>query len=154
MRVLIADDCPDNRDSLALLLEAWGFEVAVAADGLSALQAFQTCNPHVAILDIAMPGRDGWQVARQIREGGSAVLLVALSGLARQQDQEQSRLAGFDAHLVKPVEPLEIRQLLEGYRGLVDTLPPEEVTLILSECQGMLPDRPRRRRDTPVKPPG
>jgi CheY-like chemotaxis protein len=115
MRVLIADDCPDNRDSLALLLRAWGFEVAVAADGPSALEAFQTFNPHAAILDIAMPDLNGWHVARQVRDGGSATLLVALTGYARQQDQELSRQAGFDVHLVKPVEPMEIRQVLEAW---------------------------------------
>jgi len=115
MRVLIADDCPDNRDSLALLLQAWGFEVSVAADGPSALEAFRTFDPHAVILDIAMPGLDGWQVARQIRDEGSAVLLVALSGLTREQEQEQSRLAGCDAHLVKPVEPQEVRRLLDGW---------------------------------------
>jgi CheY-like chemotaxis protein len=153
MRVLIADDCPDNRDSLALLLRAWGFEVGVTADGPSALEAFQTFNPHAAILDIAMPLLDGWQVARQVRQGGSAVLLLALTGLARQQDQELSRLAGFDAHLIKPAEPEEIRQLLEGYRGVVETLPPEELTLILSEVRQHLPERPRRREKTPVTPP-
>jgi CheY-like chemotaxis protein len=150
MRVLIADDCPDNRDSLALLLRAWGFEVTVAADGPSALEAFGSFSPHAAILDIAMPGLDGWHVARQIRDGGSAVLLVALTGLARQEDQELSRLAGFDTHLVKPVEPLKIRQVLEGYRGLVETLPPEELTLLLSQCRQVLPDRPRPRQDTPA----
>jgi CheY-like chemotaxis protein len=144
MRVLIADDCPDNRDSLALLLRAWGFEVATAADGPSALEAFHTFCPHAAILDIAMPGLDGWQVARQIRQGGSAGLLVALTGLARRQDQELSRQAGFDTHLVKPVEPEEIRQLLEGHRGLVETLPPDEVTLILSEYRHL------RRKSRPA----
>jgi CheY-like chemotaxis protein len=152
MRVLIADDCPDNRDSLALLLRTWGFEVVTAADGLTALGAFQTFDPHAAILDIAMPGLDGWHVARHIRAAGSSVLLVALSGHAREQDQELSRLAGFDAHLVKPVEPLEIRGLLEGHRGLVETLPPDEVTLLISDLREMLPDRPPRQ-NTPSKPP-
>src|SRR5262245_39268436 len=129
MRVLIADDCPDNRDSLALLLRVWGFEVAVAADGPSALEAFEAFRPHAAILDIIMPGLDGWQVARQVRDGGSAVLLVALSGQACEADRELSRQAGFDVHLVKPVEPEEVRQVLEGSRGLVETLPPDELTL-------------------------
>src|SRR5262245_28278577 len=123
MRVLVADDCPDNRESLALLLRTWEFEVAVAADGLSALEAFGAFRPHAAIMDIAMPGLDGWQVARQVRGGGSAVLLVALSGHAGEQERELSRLAGFDFHFVKPVEPLEIRQVLEGSRGMVETLP-------------------------------
>jgi two-component system CheB/CheR fusion protein len=153
MRILIADDCPDNRDSLALLLRAWGFEVLVAADGISALEAFRTFAPHAAILDIAMPGLDGWDVARQVRGGDSTVLLIALSGHAREQDVEQSRLAGFDVHLVKPVEPSEIRRLLESHQNLVETLPPEELTLLISELRKMLPDRPSRQ-NTPARPPG
>jgi CheY-like chemotaxis protein len=153
MRVLVADDCPDNRDSLALLLRTWGFEVQVAADGHAALEAFGAFRPHAAILDIAMPGLDGWHVARQVRDGGSAVLLIALSGHAREQDRELSRQAGFDVHLVKPVEPLEVRQILEGSRGLVETLSPDEMTLLISECRNLLPDRPRSRHNTPVRPP-
>jgi CheY-like chemotaxis protein len=153
MRVLIADDCPDNRDSLALLLRAWGFEVVVAPDGQSALEAFRTFRPHAAILDIAMPWPDGWHVARQIRDGGSSILLIALTGHAREQDREQSRLAGFDVHLVKPVEPLEIRRLLEGSQGQVETLPPDEVTLLISDIRKKTPDRPPRQNKS-VKPPG
>jgi CheY-like chemotaxis protein len=150
MRVLIADDCLDNRDSLALLLRAWGFEVSVAADGPAALEAFQSFNPDAAILDIAMPGLDGWQVARQVRDGGSAVLLVALTGYARAQDEELSRLAGFDVHLVKPVEPVEVRQVLEGHRGLVETLPTDELTLIVSDCRKVLPIQSQSRQNTPA----
>jgi CheY-like chemotaxis protein len=147
------DDCPDNRDSLALLVRVWGFDTAVAADGPSALEAFRSFDPHAAILDIAMPGLDGWQVARQVRDAGSAVLLVALSGHAGERDKELSRLAGFDAHLVKPVEPAEVRRLLEGHRGLVETLPPEELTLLVSDCRKLLPGQPLPRRNTPVEPP-
>jgi two-component system CheB/CheR fusion protein len=66
-----------------------------------------------------MPDLDGWRVARQIRGSGSTVLLVALSGYGRQQEQELSRQAGFDIHLVKPVEPMEVRRVLEGHRDLV-----------------------------------
>jgi CheY-like chemotaxis protein len=152
MRVLIADDCPDNRDSLALLLGAWGFEVVVAADGLSALEAFRTFDPHAVILDIAIPGLDGCQVARQIRDGGSTVLLIALTGLARQQEQELSRLAGFDAHLVKPVEPQEVRRLLDGHQALIDTLPADELTQLISESRQMRLAR-SSLQNMPIKPP-
>jgi CheY-like chemotaxis protein len=114
--VLIADDCPDNRDSLTVLLRALGFEVHTAANGAAALEAFRAFRPQAAILDLAMPGMTGWQLARQVRqeEGGSTVLLIALSGHARELNQEQSRLAGFHAHLIKPASLLELRQRLDG----------------------------------------
>jgi CheY-like chemotaxis protein len=112
--VLIADDCPDTRDSLALLLRFWGYHVHVASDGLSALEAFQSFRPRAAILDIAMPGLDGWEVARLIRADDPAVLLIALTGYAGAEDFERSLWAGFDVHLVKPVEPAEFRLLLEA----------------------------------------
>jgi CheY-like chemotaxis protein len=116
MRVLIADDCSDNRDSLAVLLRALGYDVHAVPNGPTALEAFRAFRPQAAILDLAMPGMTGWQLARQVRqeEGGSTVLLIALSGHAREQDHEQSRQAGFDAHLVKPASIVELQQLLAG----------------------------------------
>jgi two-component system CheB/CheR fusion protein len=119
MRVLIADDCPDNRDSLAILLRALGYEVHTAPNGSAALQEFQVFRPQAAILDLAMPGMTGWQLARQIRQEQTeaTVLLIALSGHAGEQDQEQSRQAGFDAHLGKPTSLSELQRLLAGGAG-------------------------------------
>ena len=114
LRVLVVDDCPDNRECLALLLLASGHEVVFACDGPSALEAGRSFGPHVVLLDIALPGMDGWEVGRRLRErqGDRAVLLVALTGHGRQEDKVRSRQAGFDAHLVKPADVEELLGLL------------------------------------------
>ena len=116
LRVLVVDDCPDNRDSLGLLLWAWGHEVRLAHDGPSALEAYPAFHPQAVLLDLGLPGMDGYEVARRIRQqdGGGAVLLVALSGLGREEDKARSREAGFDAHLTKPADPQELQRLLAG----------------------------------------
>jgi CheY-like chemotaxis protein len=115
LRVLVVDDCPDNRNTLDMLLRAVGHEVLLAADGPSALEAFRASRPHVVILDIALPGLDGWEVARRLREqeGSGPVLLVALTGYGRKEDEARSRQAGFDVHLTKPVDLEDLRLLLE-----------------------------------------
>src|SRR5947208_1824756 len=116
LRVLIVDDCQDNRESLAMLLRLWGHEVCLAHDGPSALEASQAFQPQAVLLDIGLPGTDGWQVARRLREqqGDRPVLLVAVTGNAHEQARERSSQAGFDAHLSKPFESEEVRQLLAG----------------------------------------
>jgi CheY-like chemotaxis protein len=118
--VLIVDDCPDNRDLLAILLRAWGHEARVAPDGPTALDVCGEFSPHAVLLDIALPGPDGWEVGRQLREQmtGSPLLLVALTGLGRDEDKERSRLAGFDAHLTKPASADELRAVLAGTPAL------------------------------------
>jgi CheY-like chemotaxis protein len=114
LRVLVVDDCEDTRDSLAILLRAWGHEARLAPDGPSALESYREFRPDVVLLDIGLPRMDGWEVARRLREqeGGHAVLLVALTGYAREDDQALSRQAGFDAHLSKPADLLELQRLL------------------------------------------
>jgi CheY-like chemotaxis protein len=114
MRVLVVDDCPDNRFGVATLLQVWGHEVRLARDGPSALEASREFRPEAVVLDVGLPGASGWEVGRQLRaqEGLSRVLLVALTGHGREQDKARSREAGFDAHLTKPAEPQELRRLL------------------------------------------
>jgi CheY-like chemotaxis protein len=115
LRVLVVDDVEDNRESLGLLVRSWGHEIWLAHDGPSALEAFQTFRPNVVLLDIGLPGLDGWQVARQIRRaGGKATLLIAITGYGQERDRARSREAGIDIHLVKPADPGEIRRLLTG----------------------------------------
>jgi two-component system CheB/CheR fusion protein len=116
VRVLVADDCPDTRDSLALLLRLWGFRVAQAEDGLAALSLAASFRPDVALLDLAMPGLDGYEVARRLRSepGLSGMLLVAVSGHGRREDRDRALAAGFDCHLTKPLEPRQLRLLLDG----------------------------------------
>jgi CheY-like chemotaxis protein len=121
LRVLVVDDVEDNRESFGLLVHSWGHEVRLAHDGPSALEAFVSFRPHAVLLDIGLPGMDGWQVAQQIRRhDGGATLLVAVTGYGQERDRARSQAAGFDAHLVKPAEPAEVRQLLAEAGQLIN----------------------------------
>ncbi|HUR21125.1 MAG TPA: ATP-binding protein [Vicinamibacterales bacterium] len=114
MRVLLVDDNADSREMYAMLLQADGHDVHEAEDGPAALAAFQQRVPDVAVIDIGLPGIDGYELARRIRSGpsGRAVALIALTGYGFPEDRERSRLAGFDRHLVKPASPEDLRQEL------------------------------------------
>jgi DNA-binding response OmpR family regulator len=105
-RVLVVDDNHDAGDSIAVVLQQLGAEVRVLRDGASALAAFDEFAPTVAILDIGMPGMNGYEVARRIRAraDGAAVRLLALTGWGQEEDRRRAREAGFDHHLVKPAE--------------------------------------------------
>jgi signal transduction histidine kinase len=113
-RVLVVDDNRDGAESLAMLLRLWGHEVRVAYDGPSALRLAEAERPEVVLLDIGLPGMDGYQVARRLRErsGGARQLLVALTGYGQGEDRRRSQQAGFDHHLVKPLDPDELQRLL------------------------------------------
>jgi signal transduction histidine kinase len=105
-RILVVDDNVDSARSMALLLQAFGHEASTANGGQEALDAAESNPPDAIVLDLGMPGVDGYEVARRVRERpwGKGVLLVALTGWGQQEARERSRTAGFDAHLVKPVE--------------------------------------------------
>jgi PAS domain S-box-containing protein len=113
-RILLADDNRDAAESLAIILRLEGHEVDLAHDGQAALRAWLERKPDVALLDIGMPKRSGLEVAREIRAspGGEGVLLIAITGWAQDADKEQSRAAGFDHHLTKPIEPDALIELL------------------------------------------
>jgi signal transduction histidine kinase/CheY-like chemotaxis protein len=113
-RILLADDNKDAAESLAIILRLEGHEVELAHDGVAAWQAFAKSRPDVALLDIGMPRSNGYEVARQIRAApeGGGVLLVAITGWAQDSDKVQSRDAGFDHHLTKPIEPETLIDLL------------------------------------------
>jgi len=106
MRVLVVEDCPDNRESLCLILRLWGHAVREAADGDAALREAAAFRPDVVLLDIGLPGRDGYQVARELRRlpGLAAATFVAVTAYGQQRDKEQADAAGFDHHLLKPCE--------------------------------------------------
>ncbi|TFY99979.1 PAS domain-containing hybrid sensor histidine kinase/response regulator [Ramlibacter rhizophilus] len=115
-RVLLADDNRDALETMALLLEAHGYEVHTAGDGEEALAALRRLRPRVAILDIGMPRLNGYEVARQFREDGEAavaVRLIALTGWGQTQDQVRALESGFDFHCTKPVEIARLLELLE-----------------------------------------
>ncbi len=118
LRVLVVDDNADSADTLAMLLRMSGHEVAVARDGYSAVDQTASFRPDLVLLDIGLPGISGYEAARRIRQlpGGPAVQLVALTGWGQEDDRRRSREAGFDQHLVKPVDFDALRNLLAGVR--------------------------------------
>jgi PAS domain S-box-containing protein len=112
-RVLVVDDNRDSAESIALLAEIWGHEVRTALDGPSALEIAAAYRPEVILLDIGLPGMDGYEVARRLRQrAGGGPVLVAMTGYGMEEDRRRSREAGFDHHLVKPVDPEGLRALL------------------------------------------
>jgi len=113
-RILVVDDNRDAAASLSLLLELDGHAIVTAHDGASAYTAAETHRPEVTLLDIGLPVMDGYEVCRRIREQpwGSAMILVALTGWGQEQDRSRTRAAGFDAHLVKPVNYADLMDLL------------------------------------------
>lgn len=113
-RVLVADDNQDAADSLAAILTLAGHEVRVAHDGLTAVSIAQAFRPEVALLDIGMPGLDGYAVASALRKQswGRGILIVALTGWGQEEDIRQAQIAGFDTHLTKPVDPDRIKSLV------------------------------------------
>ena len=106
LRILVIDDNQDSADSLAMMLELLGHEVRSATDGLAGLETAQLFRPEVMFLDILMPRLSGYDVARSIRQQqwGEHVSLVALSGWGRDDEKHRVREAGFNHHLVKPVD--------------------------------------------------
>jgi PAS domain S-box-containing protein len=126
LRVLIADDTPDNADSLAMVVRTSGHEVHVAYDGDQALAKAAEIRPSVAILDIGMPKRNGLDVCREIRKQpwGRHMTLIALTGWGREGDRRRTQEAGFDHHLVKPVDPGGLVALLASLSPDSDAQPP------------------------------
>ena len=112
--VLIVDDNADSAESLAMLLELYGYETAVASDGPSALARFRDAPPQVAILDIGMPGMDGYELARRLRleQSTAPLMLIALTGFGDEAVAVKARDAGFDHRLVKPLDLKKLQSLL------------------------------------------
>ena len=118
-RVLVVDDNVDAAESTAAFLRLEGHEVKAVHDGLQALASLKVFDPHVVVLDIGLPGLDGYAVARQLRERGdtSHVLLIALTGYGQKEDRVRAAAAGFDYHYVKPADPREIQAAIERGRN-------------------------------------
>ena len=113
-RLLVVDDNQDAANSLAMLLKLQGHEVRVAYSGMAALEMTRTYTPDAMFLDIGMPGMDGYEVARRIREapGLGSVVLAALTGWGQQEDRRRTAEAGFNYHLVKPPDPKMLENVL------------------------------------------
>jgi PAS domain S-box-containing protein len=115
-RVLVVDDNHDVADSLVMLLECLGAHVRVAYDGPSAIEAVDAFAPEIALVDIGMPGMDGYETAKRIRgrPNGRELTLVALTGWGQEEDRRRTREVGFDRHLVKPVNDDVLQELLSA----------------------------------------
>jgi CheY-like chemotaxis protein len=113
-RVLVVDDNVDGAESLASMLQIGGHEIRTAHSGPAALDAARPFNPDVVFLDIGLPGMNGYEVAKRLREEPSLsrAVLVALTGWGSDDDKRQSKEAGFDFHLTKPVELTAIVRIL------------------------------------------
>jgi signal transduction histidine kinase/ActR/RegA family two-component response regulator len=122
-RVLVVDDNVDAAVALAEILQLDGHEAQAVYSAKGALEAIATFSPDVVLLDIGLPEMDGYEVAKRIRAGGSFVRLVALTGYGQAEDIQRTHSAGFDAHLVKPVDFAALERTIAGKPG-----PPSQVT--------------------------
>jgi CheY-like chemotaxis protein len=115
-RIVVADDNEDSAESFAMLLSFSGHEVRVAHDGEAALDALREFRPDVAFLDIGMPGMTGYEVAEAVRAEpwGHEMKLVAVTGWGQPDDRMRAQTAGFDRHLIKPIDPAEVDRLLDS----------------------------------------
>ena len=116
LRILVVDDIPDVAVSLALLLRQLGAEVRTEHSGPAALEVLESFRPSIVLLDIGMPGMDGYEVARRIRQQpeNRDIVLIALTGWGQDEDRQHSQEAGFDHHLVKPVNLAALKELLRS----------------------------------------
>jgi len=117
-RVLVVDDNVDAAESTAAFLRLEGHEVKTVTDGAQALAALNVFDPHVVVLDIGLPGLDGYEVARQLRSRGDSnhTLLIAVTGYGQKEDRERAVEAGFDYHFVKPTDPREVQAAIDRGR--------------------------------------
>lgn len=117
-RILVVDDHPDSAESLVLLLRLKGHDVTLAHDGITAVKAIESSLPELALLDIGLPGLDGFEVARRARQCDPArkCLLVALTGYGGEQERQRAKEAGFDGYLVKPVPFDTLLQVVRDLR--------------------------------------
>src|SRR5215469_13292162 len=115
-RLLVVDDNRDAAESMSMLLELWGHDVAYAYDGPSALETAEQWHPEAVFLDIGLPGMDGYEVAEKLRElpNAKGAVLVAITGYGQEDDRLRSLRAGIDHQLVKPVAPDALRSLIDS----------------------------------------
>jgi two-component system CheB/CheR fusion protein len=118
LRILVVEDSADTAQTMQLLLRLWGRDCLVAGAGPAALEVAAAFGPDVVFLDIGLPGLNGYEVARRLRHhpATAAALLVAVTGYGQPRDVQLCWEAGFDCHLLKPVEPQALRGLLEQPR--------------------------------------
>ncbi|HVL55576.1 MAG TPA: ATP-binding protein, partial [Burkholderiaceae bacterium] len=120
LKVLLVDDEPDTLKLLELVLSRAGAQVAIADSAEAALQRLQQERPDVLVSDIAMPGTDGYELIRRLRQRGERVAAAALTAYARPQDRERALQSGYSAHIAKPVEPAELLAVIASLSGRRD----------------------------------
>jgi DNA-binding response OmpR family regulator len=114
-KIFIVDDNHDAADTLGMYFENKGFEVRVVYDGDDAIREVDEFHPEVALLDIGLPGKDGYEIAQHIRAGDdSDIMLIAVSGYAAAEDVARAKDAGFDCHFGKPANPALLLSKIEG----------------------------------------
>jgi CheY-like chemotaxis protein len=121
LRVLIVEDHADTAEAMALLLRIHGHAVEAFPNGPTALERAQAEPPDVVLLDLALPGMDGYEVARRLREqcGEKRPLLIAVTGYGREEDRRRSAEAGIDLHLLKPADMAQFQGLLRRFHRVL-----------------------------------
>jgi CheY-like chemotaxis protein len=159
--VLVVDNLADAADSLAILLRLWGYDAAVCYDGAAALEVAPTYRPQAVLLDVGMPGLDGFEVSRRLRgrPDCASIVIIGVSGYGDENSCSRARLAGFAHYLLKPVEPYLLQELLSRVTRAAEFATPEVVKQddgTDSEpppfpVSGQLPTHPRYlRQEEPV----
>jgi CheY-like chemotaxis protein len=115
-RVLVIDDSVDGAETTAALVRLWGHQVRVLHSGEHAARQVESFHPHVVLLDIGLPGKDGYEVARELRglEGQQALVIAAVTGYGMEEDKRRSEEAGFDYHFVKPIDLDRLKTILSS----------------------------------------
>jgi CheY-like chemotaxis protein len=118
LRILVIDDDRDTAETTALLLRAFGHDVLIALDGYQAIEIARRHRPEYVLLDLALPGLDGYQVAARLRrELAGPLVIIAITGYGREEDRQLSRQAGIDHHLLKPTDLTALLSLLPSCRA-------------------------------------
>jgi CheY-like chemotaxis protein len=120
LRVLVVDNCPDTTATLTMLLELWGHEAHVAHTGTEALALAAEHAPHAVLLEVALRGLNGWELARRLRQSAATAdsLLIMISSYTREGDRRKSLEAGCNLHLHKPADPMLLQQVLHQLQEL------------------------------------
>jgi CheY-like chemotaxis protein len=113
-RIVVVEDNPDIRETLRMLFSIWGHDVAMAADGAAGLELVLRERPEIALIDVGLPRMNGYDVARSIRKviPNGGIRLIAVTGYGQPSDRDRAREAGFDGHLLKPIAPEVLEDLL------------------------------------------
>jgi CheY-like chemotaxis protein len=121
LRVLVVEDCPQTTAHLVEFLRVHGYDACSASDGVTALEKARALEPDAMLLDLNLPGMDGWQVVEQLRrqEARKLPLIIAVTGLADEADRRRSEHVGVDLHLAKPVDLGVLTGILGRFRGIL-----------------------------------